>query len=709
MDIRFARLIRFSCAAGLAAFAVAGPPRQLSAQDEGKPGSTVPIRRIVLFNSGVGFFEHGGSVEGDASVELKFNTGDVNDLLKSMVLEDRGGGEISTVTYASRDPVTRTLKTFAVDLTENPSLADLLKQVRGERIEVEAPNKIAGRLVSVETRTRKVGDDEVLAYDVLNVLAESGLRSVSLENIASIRLLNPTLNAELQQALEILATANDTDKKSVTLQFRGKGERPVRIGYIQEMPVWKTSYRLVLDEKKQPFLQGWAIVENTTEADWSNVDLTLVSGRPISFRMDLYQPLYVNRPLVVPELYSSLTPKVYGQDLDGKDAEFRRMAELGKKVDELNESMEMKRSQEGRSRTPPGFGLLPLRDGAQADEPFALGGRPMDPTSSVKSLAEAGDVGELFQYRIDTPVTLARQKSAMLPIVNAAVKGEKLSIYNPDTHPKHPLNGLRLKNSTDLHLMQGPITVFDGGAYAGDARVLDIPPKSERLISYAMDLDTEVAVESQSKPEVLVGVKIVKGTLYATRKHRRSQTYTVKNSGSKQKTVLIEYPFDPNWELIEPEKPAEKTRDLYRFAVKAGPGEPAKLTVAEERVETQTVHLTNLDLDTIHIYLRAKVVDETVKEALQKVVRLKQELAELSEQRRRREQEIATISQEQERIRRNMEQLDRTTDLYNRYVKKFSEQEDRIEDLRNEIDKLQTAETAKRKELDEFLSGLNVP
>src|SRR5262249_30551853 len=190
--------------------------------------------------------------------------------------------------------------------------------------------------------------------------------------------------------------------------------------------------------------------------------------------------------------------------------------------------------------------------------------------------AQAGEVGELFQYAIATPVTLGRQKSAMLPIVNESVKGEKLSIYNQSVQVKHPLNGLRLSNSTALHLMQGPITVFDGATYAGDAKIEDLPPGAERLISYALDLKTEVAPEAKGRPDQLLKVKLIKGTMEVTRKNSRVHNWTVKNSDSKAKTVLIEYPLEANWTLVTPKEPTEKTRDLYRFAVKAEPGKPAK-------------------------------------------------------------------------------------------------------------------------------------
>ena len=220
----------------------------------------------------------------------------------------------------------------------------------------------------------------------------------------------------------------------------------------------------------------------------------------------------------------------------------------------------------------------------------------------------------------------------MLPIVTADVKGEKVSIYNQRVHAKHPLAGLQFTNTTDLHLMQGPITVFDGGAYAGDAKIEDLPPGSQRLLSYAMDLDTEVAPQSKGRPEELLSVKLLKGTLIATRKYVRGQEYTVKNSGKEAKKVLIEYPIETSWKLVKPEKPTEKTRDLYRFAVDAKPGQPATMLVEEERTVPQTIALNNLDDGSIQIYINAKVVSDKVKDALKEIVKRKAELRSVDRQ-----------------------------------------------------------------------------
>ncbi len=693
---------------GLVALAVVtllAAPAALFAQEAAPAAANgndaLPLDRVIMFNSGVGYFEHRGDVDGDAQVELQFNVDDINDLLKSMILEDRGGGTISTVTYGSKDPITKTLQTFPIDLTENPTLGQILDQVRGERISVEAPNAIDGILLGVEKRRKEVGKDhEVVEVEFLNLLTDGGLRSVPMESISRIKLDSEKLDAELRQALAVLASGHNTDKKTVTLNLLGNGKRPVRVGYIQETPVWKTSYRLVLDDKEPPFLQGWAIVENTTEGDWNDVALTLVSGRPISYRMDLYEPLYVERPEEKLNLFASLRAQRYGQDLSEAEQLLARSenAVPGDAARPMAKGDRGSRAAEGAPADMPAF-TVDL-DSPAAQNSFAY--------IRSQPSAQAGEVGELFQYTIGTPVTLARQKSAMLPIVNETVKGEKVSIYNPAVQAEHPLNGLRLVNSTDLHLMQGPITVFDGGSYAGDAIVEDLAPGAERLISYALDLKTEVAPESKGHPESLVSVKIVKGTMQVTRKLTREQIYTVKNSDSKAKTVLIEQPFDANWKLVTPKEPAEKTRDRYRFAVQAEPGKPVTLNVEEEQIISQQLALSNIDDGMIVYYTNRKETSPQVKEALQEVVKRKQAIQQLVQQRSRLEQQVAAITQEQNRIRQNMGQLDRNTDLYKRYVEKFGTQEDQVEKSRKQIDELTLEENKLRKALDDYLLNLSV-
>ena len=699
---------RIAFGLSLLAMAAMGP---LASAQEKEKSTDIPVKRVVMFSSGVAFFEHAGQVEGNAQVDLKFNVKDINDLLKSMVLQDQSGGKISTVSYGSKDPITRTLATFSIDLTSNPTLADLLRQIRGEQIEIDAPTKIVGTILGVETRRIPQGKDQIVEVAYLNLLTEEGLRSVSLENVGRIKLSNSKLDEELRKALTVLATGKSQDKKAVSLSFLGAGKRDVRVGYIQEAPIWKTSYRLVLDDEKPPFLQGWAIVENTTEADWNDVSLTLVSGRPISFVMDLYEPLYLARPEVKPELYASLRPRTYDQDLAKKEGEFRAVEQLEKGKAELANEYSLAR-RAGALPAPPG---APAPAGATAG--FAGRGFLKDAKEDAggvnlqqggQSLAQAGDVGEMVRYQIATPVKLERSKSAMLPIVNESVSGEKVSIYNEGTHVKHPLNGLRLKNTTDLHLMQGPMTVFDDGSYAGDAQIQDLQPGTERLISYAMDLDTEVAPAYKNEPQILTSVKIIKGTLQTSHKHARARTFTVKNSGKKAKKVLLEHPLEPQWTLLAPKEPAEKTRNMYRFVVTAEPGKPATLEIKEEQLITQQFAVTNLDDNTIVQYINSPAVSEEVKKALGEVIKRKQTLASLMAKRQELERQIGVIDQEQKRIRDNMAQLPRDSDLFRRYVTKFTQQEDQVEALRLQVTTALEEEQKLRKGLDEYLVSLEL-
>ena len=674
----------------------------------------LPLESVVLFTSGVGYFQHAGEVTGDATVEMQFAADDVNDLLKSMVVLDRDGGA-ATVTYASRDPVTKTLGTFAVNLTDNPSLGDLLGRLRGQKVELDAASPVAGTIVGVEKRRLEAGKDQTVEKQFLTLLTSEGLRTLALDAVTRIKLVDARLQGELEKALAVLALATDNEKKGVAIAFTGKGPRNVVVGYVQESPIWKTSYRLVLDgdaAATKARLQGWAIVENTTDADWRNVRMALVSGRPISFVMDLYQPLYVPRPFVEPELYASLRPQVYGQTMSDAD---KQLAQADRRLDERADRGRLARREQAKG--PPAAPAAMAADGAIAiDAVSAQGGgaargSAIAGIAAMQTAAAGSDLGELFRYEIEKPVTLERQRSAMLPIVAAEVEAERVAIYDERVLARHPLSGLRLKNTTGLHLMQGPLTVYDqagGGSYSGDARIEDMAPGTERLVSYAVDLDVEVAARGEGRAEEIVNVRLVKGTLFAARKLARAKVFEVKNSGKNAVKVLLEHPLEGGWTLVAPETPEEKTRDRYRFAVVAEPGKPVTLEVAEEMPIEEAQVLTNLDDGAILFYSRAKATSPAVREALAEVVRRKREIEQLVRDKGVREQEIATIDQEQARIRGNMGALDRTSDLFNQYVRKFADQEKRIEILRGEIAGLVATEQEARKGLDDYLLALDV-
>jgi hypothetical protein len=514
------------------------------------PVEQLPIGQVVLFSSGVGYFQREGEVQGNARVDLSFAVTDINDLLKSMVLQDLGGGHIAAVNYDSQAPVEKTLRSFAINLTNNPSFGQILNQARGEKVEAvlqqgvaTQPGTLTGVIVGVEHKKEAIGKD-VIEGEFLNLWCAEGMRSVKLGDVQRVRFLNPVTDSEVKKALEVLAMSHDTQKKAVTLNFAGEGKRAVKVGYVVENPIWKTSYRLVLDKKDKPFLQGWAVVENTQDEDWNNVRMGLIAGRPISFQMDLYQPLYVSRPVVEPELFASLRPPTYSGDL-GKVSRLMGSIERLEMARGGPESQKIEREVKARLDELIKQRAIQQQGGGAGSGGGANGSWGKLPeklalNQGVHGAAVTTELGDYFQYAIENPVTLPRQKSAMLPIVNQEVEGAKVSIYNERTHATFPLLGLRFKNTTPLHLMQGPITVFENSSYAGDARILDLQPKEERLISYAIDLGVEVEPVVHESKDHIIKVKIVKGVLHATHKVRDSKTYTIKNRTEHDRSVLME-------------------------------------------------------------------------------------------------------------------------------------------------------------------------
>jgi hypothetical protein len=739
-----------------------------------KPSADLlPLSHVVLFSSGVGYYQREGEIDGSARVDLTFPATDVNDLIKSMVLQDLGGGRIATINYDSQDPIERTLKTFALDLTANPSLGQLLNQARGEKVEVTLqttaagqPSSLIGAILGMESQRQPQGKDATIEVDILNLVCAEGLRSVKLGDVLRVRFLNPTLDAELKRALDVISGSRDHQKKMVSLSFHGDGRRNVRVGYVVESPVWKTTYRLVIDGNGKATLQGWAVVENTSDDDWNNVRMALVSGRPISYQMDLYPPLYVPRPTVEPERFASLRPPMYGGAITnpgqavavGSPAQGGGLGGLPGVQQAMpvnpnafmgnNGTLGLNRYQQGLGQ----FGNIAggqfgfqggntinfngqvlnndnnanlaannrlnfeqfqqrqQQQQASRDQARKVGSAlaMLDPSKSVASVASAEDIGDVCRYVIDERVALPRQKSAMLPIVQQAVDATKVSIFNETVHAKFPLLGLKFRNTATQPLMQGPMTVYEGAGYAGDTRCQDLQPGEERLLSYALDLGTEVKADGSSAPEQLDAVKVVKGVLYATHKLRQTRSYQIKNRSGQDRTMLVEHPYHQDWRLVAPEKPAERSRDVYRFQLAVPAGQAHKLDVVEELHRVDSVRLAGTADDTVRIFLRSRVPSPRLKEALEKIIALKGRLTDTQRELAQAQEQLKGITEDQTRLRANLEKVPPTSAAYKRYLEKFDQQETEIEKLQAEIKSKQASEKAQRKEYEDFVVGLNV-
>ncbi len=290
------------------------PAGAVPAYAEDTRTARLPVRRVVLYKNGIGYFEHVGRVRGDQEVTIDFTSAQLNDVLKSLTALDLGGGRVTGVSYNSDAPLARRLGALRLPLGERASLQQFLDALRGAKLEIRSgTTAFTGRLLSVERKTR-VSGGTTLEVDHLSLVTDSGeMRTVELTPLLSVRLADRDLGSEVNRYLDLISSTRAQDLRRMAIATSGSGERPLFVSYISEVPVWKTTYRLVLPSKPgaKPLLQGWAIVDNTVGEDWSNVELSLVAGAPQSFIQQLSQPYYSRRPVVPLPEAAQLTPQTH--------------------------------------------------------------------------------------------------------------------------------------------------------------------------------------------------------------------------------------------------------------------------------------------------------------------------------------------------------------------------------------------------------------
>lgn len=648
----------------------------------------LPVTAVSLFTTGVGYFQHDGVVEGNERVSLTVSADDVNDILKSLVVQDFDGGRVDVVSYPSQDPLGRILESFSLSIGDNPALESLLARARGEEITVDGPVSATGIIFGIEQRT-VTADGERREEPVLNLLVDGAFRQVALSTARSIRFTNPALQQELESALAVIADNRQQDRKSITIVFSGTGRRRVRIGYIREVPVWKSTYRLVLGDDGTAQLQGWAIVENTGESDWDAVRLSLIAERPISFVMDLYSPVYNHRPRVQPDVGVSVAPPSYDRGIAQAPSPAPSAA---------------------RSSAPQ-YSAEQIFGGAAADD-YRYEEAPSEPIDLSQGVSAAVLAGDAAAFTINHGVSIPRRGAALIPIVTEAIPAERLAIYDAATIGNRPLAGVRLTNGTGSQLLAGPVTLFDGARYAGDARLPDLVPGEERLLSYAVDLGTTVLVRNQPQPQEITRVRISRGILETTLRQEQTTEYVFDRVGESSDDsnggvpYLIFHPKRPGWTIISDLKPTDETASQWRFQVEAPATGTVRVPIVEENVRSQTYALTSLNDDQIAFYISQPTIDNESAAQLQKIRELQRAVQDRENDRRAIEAEINTIYREQQRIRSNMEVLDTATDLYKRYLETFTSQEDRLETLNGDLVAARTAEQQARDALRDYVESL---
>ena len=670
-------------------------PLGVNAEIEGSAGDRVNLEKVALFKSGVGYFELRASVEAGKGIELHFKREQMNDLLKSLTILDLSGGQIGSIVYDSTKTAKQQLSDYAFDLRKGDGLPQVLKQLQGSKIELIIGSHaegvaITGTIVGVETRITMDNQIKIPRFYLTIMNSKGQLRSFDTNEISGVKFLDQRLNQDIKRYLTILFQKHRKDEKTVLITPTGEGRQELLITYVTEVPVWKATYRIIIPEGKKgikPFLQGWAIIDNVTGKDWKNVQLSLVSGLPISFVQNLYDPQFKKRPVVKLEQEAPVAPAVpeEGMRADRMMAAAAPMANA--KQRRMKSFAAEKEVKEMRL------------EGANFDERMR----------ELKAVTITSDKGDMFEYRIDHPVTIARNRSALVPIVATEIEGQAVDLYNEKIRADNPLAAVRLKNTTGLTLEGGPLTVFQGGSYAGDALVKTFKPDEKRYITYAVDLGLHVNTKMGTKSEQINRIVINRGIIRMRRGIIETKTYNLDNKNPRSKTVVIEHPFHANWKLLNKEKPIETTNNCLRFEVKVPGLQITKFSVREMRESWERIMISNLTPDQIIILARKKYLTENTQNTLQKIVALKSEISNINRGLKTTQKERRQIFEDQKRLRENLRGLRQTTEekgLRNRYVKRLNQQETRLEELRKREKELNQEFKTKQGEMNRMIGTL---
>jgi hypothetical protein len=744
----------------------------------------LPVKKVVLYKNGVGYFEHRGQTEASGSVAIELPSSQLDDVLKSLTVIDLGrGGQIAGVSYTTLAPLERRLGEIPLDLTSAGGLAQFLNQVQGARVEIQtSAGAVSGKLMGAEVKRRTVGNDQTVETTEALVFTAAGqLRALDVSSAAAIRLLDPGLSSQVSRYLDLLRTGHERDVRRLEIETVGGSARSLQVSYTSEAPIWKTTYRLALEEEKKPLLQGWAIVDNVSAMDWSQVELSLVAGAPVSFVQNLSQPIYARRPIVPLPEGVQVAPQTHGAALDVSGEEARIAGSVmdstdsalpGATVEVLGregESAVAVSDEEGRYEisVQPGtyrvFASLPGFASRQYSEVTVQPGRtrqldfrlevgsvsetvtvtgetpafemkagrgrgggiaggalapapPPPPVPLSRALregrletAQAQALGDQFEYKLPHPVTIGRNRSALLPIVQTELSGEKLSVYNERNGDPRPRLAVWLVNESGLTLDAGSFTVLDGDAFAGEGLTEVIRPKEKRLLSYGLDLHIDVTVRREGAPERVTRVAIGRGLLTRRMKLQRKTTYLVRNQDDARRVVLIEHPVESGWNPVDTPAPAETTAADHRFRVEAVPGATTELVVQEESSEETTYALSNVTAPQITLWLEERAIDPEVEQVLRQIVAKRDQLAAVQGEMAARDQEQSAIFRDQERLRENLEKLGDSSEekgLRRRYVAELEKQETRLETIRAERKTLEADWQKLQQELDELVKGV---
>ncbi len=530
----------------------------------------------------------------------------------------------------------------------------------------------------------------------LTLMTENGLVQAVLEELSNVRFVDPDTQAQIDKALAGIAENRAKERRKLSIHLLGKSARQVGFSYVVAAPVWKTAYRLVLPktEADKARLQGWAVVENLTGSDWTDVDLALISGNPVALKQQLYTAFYIDRPEIPVTAAQRIVPRKdeAEEPAPAPSAPPPRMALMAKSRDRAF------------AAKPGAYGSgMALEEAADA-VPQQIGG--------VAQAAEAEEAATQISYRFPEKVTLSNGSTMMVPFVDREITAARTWLYQPDTNAVHPLASVQLKNDTETALPAGIITAFDSTGdrtdFVGDAQLPLTGKSASKFVIFALDAKTDIRRADKGIRQTRLG-KAVGGQLTLTTKSVHTIDYEITPPAEEDREIVIEEPRGDGWQPAGDTARIETTTSRLRYRVDAPKGQTTKASLTLERTDRQTIHLTTMDAGRIYATLQGlENAGPALKKAISELGAVVTAINKAAQQRSKLENEVAGISDDQERIRKNLEAAGQSSDLGRRYLDTLRNQEDRLTAIRKEQEELDAQIDAKQKEAAQIAKSLTL-
>lgn len=686
----------------------------------------IPVDRVILSTSGLANFVHQMQVKDNATVEFPVRFQQVDDILKSLVIFDKKG-RLGGVTLPGQQPLAQVFKDlpFSQGQLNNPML--LLNAYQGASVTAKGNGSaMTGKIMQVQPEQVVVDDNQTVTKHRLSLMTDTGLRQVLLEDLQSLHFEDEKIRGEIARALDAIRENGTSERRMLTVSLPGEGSRNVTLSYVVDAPLWKTAYRMVVPETgsdKKGLLQGWAVVENMTASDWQNVDMTLVSGNPVTFKQSLYQSYYVSRPELPVQVFGRVMPRVdkgalgkaVGAAADMDDVSRpKTAAELEKMM--ADEPLTQWRQSLDASRVAPAE-VNEARSFGTSAVPMPMAAAGYGGVSSVAPAANAAASAEATTqvlFRFPDRFSLKSGQSMMLPFISREIPMERVSLYQPDTHATHPLAAVEIKNDGNTGLPPGVLTLYEesallkGTSFVGDASLPVVPQGDKRMLSYA--LDTKVKIDRENKHEVVEGkIAVSRGVMRTAVRTLAQTVYTIKAPEKEDRMVVIEHPRMGGYDVVTPDpKDVEITDTHYRIRVPLKAGEKKVLSVVLENKGEKAYSIIGMSTSQMLVYAGTHGdLDKSTRKAFAQMAEIRKEMDTIDQSIREAERQRSTIFQDQERVRRNLQSLSGTSDIQQKYLRKLNEQEDQVSALDKERDRLAALRMKREEALKDMISGLS--